>query len=117
MLDNHVCSLKYLSGKCFVYCNGLMDHLCVCENGNSKAWYKASGHFNGTLVKKITYLLTKPILLNYKGLELVVREVSYAVLTVCKEELCSPVVIFLHLLDSTLHLCRTPSSRSYVVKE
>lgn len=42
---------KCLSGKCFVYCNGLMDHLCVCENGNSKAWYKAPGHFNGTLVK------------------------------------------------------------------
>ncbi|XP_061771585.1 probable mitochondrial glutathione transporter SLC25A40 [Nerophis ophidion] len=35
-------------GKCFVYCNGLMDHLCVCENGNNKAWYKTSGHFNGT---------------------------------------------------------------------
>ncbi|XP_057689936.1 probable mitochondrial glutathione transporter SLC25A40 isoform X2 [Corythoichthys intestinalis] len=34
-------------GKCFVYCNGLMDHLCVCMNGN-KAWYKAPGHFNGT---------------------------------------------------------------------
>ncbi|KAI7807151.1 probable mitochondrial glutathione transporter SLC25A40 isoform X1 [Triplophysa rosa] len=36
-------------GKCFVYCNGLMDHICVCENGNGKAWYKAPGHFNGTL--------------------------------------------------------------------
>nr|XP_046159291.1 solute carrier family 25 member 40-like [Oncorhynchus gorbuscha] len=36
-------------GKCFVYCNGLMDHTCVCTNGNSKAWYKAPGHFNGTL--------------------------------------------------------------------
>lgn len=36
-------------GKCFVYCNGLMDHICVCENGNSKAWYKAPGHFAGTL--------------------------------------------------------------------
>ncbi|KAM9807184.1 mitochondrial glutathione transporter SLC25A40 isoform 2-T3 [Syngnathus typhle] len=32
------------SGKCFVYCNGLMDHVCVCMNG----WYKAPGHFNGT---------------------------------------------------------------------
>lgn len=40
----------YNSGKCFVYCNGLMDHICVCENGNSKVWYKAPGHFNGTLV-------------------------------------------------------------------
>ncbi|XP_029929380.1 mitochondrial glutathione transporter SLC25A40 [Myripristis murdjan] len=36
-------------GKCFVYCNGLMDHICVCENGNSRAWYKAPGHFSGTL--------------------------------------------------------------------
>ncbi|KAJ8004970.1 hypothetical protein DPEC_G00141800 [Dallia pectoralis] len=36
-------------GKCFVYCNGLMDHICVCTNGNSKAWYKAPGHFNSTL--------------------------------------------------------------------
>ncbi|XP_061676134.1 probable mitochondrial glutathione transporter SLC25A40 isoform X2 [Syngnathoides biaculeatus] len=35
-------------GKCFVYCNGLMDHICVCMNGNNKAWYKAPGHFNGT---------------------------------------------------------------------
>ncbi|KAG7317888.1 hypothetical protein KOW79_018923 [Hemibagrus wyckioides] len=36
-------------GKCFVYCNGLMDHICVCENGNTKAWYKPQGHFSGTL--------------------------------------------------------------------
>ncbi|XP_078394567.1 mitochondrial glutathione transporter SLC25A40-like [Cetorhinus maximus] len=36
-------------GKCFLYCNGLMDHLCVCENGNNTAWYKAPGHFRGTL--------------------------------------------------------------------
>lgn len=43
---------KCLLGKCFVYCNGLMDHICVCENGNSKAWYKAPGHFSGTLVNR-----------------------------------------------------------------
>ncbi|XP_056331500.1 probable mitochondrial glutathione transporter SLC25A40 [Danio aesculapii] len=36
-------------GKCFVYCNGLMDHICVCENGNTKVWYKAPGHFSSTL--------------------------------------------------------------------
>ncbi|NXR26313.1 S2539 protein, partial [Cinclus mexicanus] len=36
--------------KCFLYCNGLMDHLYVCQNGNScSAWYKAPGHFTGTL--------------------------------------------------------------------
>ncbi|XP_053323302.1 probable mitochondrial glutathione transporter SLC25A40 [Spea bombifrons] len=41
-------SKPFSKGKCFVYCNGLMDHLCVCVNGNSKAWYKAPGHFRGT---------------------------------------------------------------------
>ncbi|NXC92711.1 S2540 protein, partial [Certhia familiaris] len=38
-----------LLGKCFVYSNGLMDHVCVCENGDSKAWYKKTGRFKGTL--------------------------------------------------------------------
>lgn len=28
-----------------------MDHICVCENGNVKAWYKPRGHFSGTLVR------------------------------------------------------------------
>ncbi|XP_073438015.1 mitochondrial glutathione transporter SLC25A40 isoform X1 [Dendrobates tinctorius] len=41
-------SKPFTKGKCFVYCNGLMDHLCVCLNGNSKAWYKAPGRFSGT---------------------------------------------------------------------
>nr|XP_051709336.1 probable mitochondrial glutathione transporter SLC25A40 isoform X1 [Oryctolagus cuniculus] len=36
-------------GKCFVYSNGLMDHVCVCEEGGSKAWYKKPGNFRGTL--------------------------------------------------------------------
>ncbi|XP_061089022.1 probable mitochondrial glutathione transporter SLC25A39 isoform X3 [Conger conger] len=36
--------------KCFVYCNGLMDHLYVCQNGAScTSWYKTSTHFSGTL--------------------------------------------------------------------
>uniref|UniRef100_G3T6K3 Mitochondrial glutathione transporter SLC25A40 n=1 Tax=Loxodonta africana TaxID=9785 RepID=G3T6K3_LOXAF len=34
-------------GKCFLYSNGLMDHLCVCEEGN-KVWYKKPGRFQGT---------------------------------------------------------------------
>ncbi|NXS75468.1 S2539 protein, partial [Pandion haliaetus] len=35
---------------CFLYCNGLMDHLYVCQNGNGcTAWYKAPTHFTGTL--------------------------------------------------------------------
>lgn len=45
--------------KCFLYCNGLMDHLCFCINGNGSGnaggitkieeWYKRPGHFSGTL--------------------------------------------------------------------
>ncbi|KAG8443196.1 hypothetical protein GDO86_011852 [Hymenochirus boettgeri] len=38
----------FVKGKCFVYCNGLMDHLCLCTNGNGIAWYKSPGHFRGT---------------------------------------------------------------------
>ncbi|XP_039262884.2 mitochondrial glutathione transporter SLC25A40-like [Styela clava] len=35
--------------KCFLYCNGLMDHLCVCMNGNGKEkWYRRPGQFSGT---------------------------------------------------------------------
>lgn len=38
-------------GKCFLYCNGLMDHLYVCQNGpGCTAWYKAPTRFTGTLV-------------------------------------------------------------------
>ncbi|NXI70224.1 S2540 protein, partial [Anseranas semipalmata] len=42
-------SNPFPKGKCFVYSNGLMDHICVCENGDSKGWYKKNGHFKGTL--------------------------------------------------------------------
>ncbi|XP_008303117.1 mitochondrial glutathione transporter SLC25A39 isoform X1 [Stegastes partitus] len=36
--------------KCFLYCNGLMDHIYVCQNGTScTSWYKTPTHFSGTL--------------------------------------------------------------------
>ncbi|XP_013865753.1 mitochondrial glutathione transporter SLC25A39 [Austrofundulus limnaeus] len=36
--------------KCFLYCNGLMDHIYVCRNGSScTSWYKTPTHFSGTL--------------------------------------------------------------------
>lgn len=36
-----------LSNKCYLYCNGLMDHLCPCgPNGAEKAVVR----FNGTIV-------------------------------------------------------------------
>lgn len=50
--DSRIIQFSFCAtGKCFVYCNGLMDHLCVCENGSVKAWYKPRGHFNSTLVR------------------------------------------------------------------
>ncbi|XP_064643524.1 probable mitochondrial glutathione transporter SLC25A40 isoform X2 [Lineus longissimus] len=38
-------------GQCFLYCNGLMDHICICVNGRTikQPWYKMPGRFNGTL--------------------------------------------------------------------
>ncbi|XP_011235245.1 solute carrier family 25 member 40 isoform X3 [Ailuropoda melanoleuca] len=39
----------FSKGNCFVYSNGLMDHLCVCEEEGNKAWYKKPGRFQGTL--------------------------------------------------------------------
>ncbi|KAJ7989491.1 hypothetical protein DPEC_G00305100 [Dallia pectoralis] len=36
--------------KCLLYCNGLMDHIYVCQNGSScTSWYKTPTHFSGTL--------------------------------------------------------------------
>ncbi|XP_021165931.2 solute carrier family 25 member 39 isoform X1 [Fundulus heteroclitus] len=36
--------------KCFLYCNGLMDHIYVCRHGTSCTnWYKTPTHFSGTL--------------------------------------------------------------------
>ncbi|XP_062841040.1 probable mitochondrial glutathione transporter SLC25A39 isoform X2 [Trichomycterus rosablanca] len=36
--------------KCFLYCNGLMDHIYVCQNMTScSALYKTPTHFSGTL--------------------------------------------------------------------
>lgn len=39
------------TNKCFLYCNGLMDHLCTCPPGaNFIPWYKRPGKFAGTWV-------------------------------------------------------------------
>lgn len=38
-----------LSNKCFLYCNGLMDHLCPCLNGKGPPWTKCDEKFNGTM--------------------------------------------------------------------
>eukprot|EP00063_Salmo_salar_P068219 XP_014043054.1 PREDICTED: solute carrier family 25 member 39-like isoform X2 [Salmo salar] len=42
----------FYQGKCFLYCNGLMDHIYVCQYGAScTSWYKTPTHFSGTLVR------------------------------------------------------------------
>lgn len=78
-------------GKCFIYCNGLMDHLCVCENGNSRAWYKAPSHFNGTLdafVKIIRYEGVKSL---WSGLPptLVMAVPATVIYFTCYDQLCA----------------------------
>ncbi|XP_022527803.1 probable mitochondrial glutathione transporter SLC25A39 isoform X1 [Astyanax mexicanus] len=36
--------------KCFLYCNGLMDHIYVCQNMTTcSTWYKTPTHFSGTM--------------------------------------------------------------------
>ncbi|KAM4598177.1 mitochondrial glutathione transporter SLC25A39 isoform 2-T3 [Polymixia lowei] len=40
----------FSQGKCFLYCNGLMDHIYVCQNGTScTSWYRTPTRFSGTL--------------------------------------------------------------------
>lgn len=38
------------SHKCFVYCNGLMDHLCPCPNGSLQSLKSQSTHYTGMTV-------------------------------------------------------------------
>ncbi|XP_043365313.1 solute carrier family 25 member 40 isoform X3 [Dermochelys coriacea] len=42
-------SNSFANGKCFVYSSGLMDHVYVCEDQNSKPLNKKAGHFRGML--------------------------------------------------------------------
>lgn len=51
--------------KCFLYCNGLMDHICPCINSPSSQgtyWYSRPGHFSGTFVSIKLRLLKAHIL-------------------------------------------------------
>ncbi|RWS31094.1 solute carrier family 25 member 40-like protein, partial [Leptotrombidium deliense] len=51
---------EFLRNKCFLYCNGLMEHICYCNgNGNGKGqptdsiyvrkWFRRPTHFRGTI--------------------------------------------------------------------
>ncbi len=51
--------------RCFIYCNGLMDHCIICVNSNGKSsstksreqWYRRPGQFTGTLVLVFLHVL------------------------------------------------------------
>uniref|UniRef100_A0A672LHV2 Mitochondrial glutathione transporter SLC25A39 n=1 Tax=Sinocyclocheilus grahami TaxID=75366 RepID=A0A672LHV2_SINGR len=50
LFDSCYCILAVFLGKCFLYCNGLMDHVYVCQNMSScSSWYKTPTHFSGTV--------------------------------------------------------------------
>ncbi|XP_052358647.1 probable mitochondrial glutathione transporter SLC25A40 isoform X1 [Oncorhynchus keta] len=76
-------------GKCFVYCNGLMDHTCVCTNG--KAWYKAPGHFNGTLDAFIKIVRREGIKSLWSGLPptLIMAVPATVIYFTCYDQLCA----------------------------
>ncbi|KAM6968262.1 mitochondrial glutathione transporter SLC25A40 [Aplochiton taeniatus] len=82
-------------GKCFVYCNGLMDHLCVCENGNSKVWYKAPGHFNGTLDAFLKIVHREGIKSLWSGLPptLVMAVPATVIYFTCYDQLCTALSV------------------------
>ncbi|KAM8947313.1 mitochondrial glutathione transporter SLC25A39 isoform 1-T1 [Pelodytes ibericus] len=42
--------MRHPKWRCFLYCNGLMDHLFVCQHATvCSSWYRTPTHFNGTL--------------------------------------------------------------------
>lgn len=57
-----------LSNKCFLYCNGLMDHLCPCTNGKMPEWMRRNGKFNGTVDALIKISKTEGIISLWSGL-------------------------------------------------
>uniref|UniRef100_A0A3Q3Q3H5 Mitochondrial glutathione transporter SLC25A40 n=3 Tax=Monopterus albus TaxID=43700 RepID=A0A3Q3Q3H5_MONAL len=82
-------------GKCFVYCNGLMDHICVCENGNSKAWYKTPGHFNGTVDAFVQIVRHEGIKALWSGLPptLVMAVPATVIYFTCYDQLCAALKV------------------------
>lgn len=56
-----------LSNRCFLYCNGLMDHLCPC-NGKMPEWMKRNGKFNGTIDALLKISRTEGVMSLWSGL-------------------------------------------------
>ncbi|KAG5866850.1 hypothetical protein JTB14_020670 [Gonioctena quinquepunctata] len=55
--------------KCFLYCNGLMDHFCSCSpNDPNSRWLQRPGHFNGTVDAFVKISKTEGIASLWSGL-------------------------------------------------
>ncbi|XP_075067992.1 mitochondrial glutathione transporter SLC25A40 [Mixophyes fleayi] len=94
----------FIKGNCFVYCNGLMDHLCVCLNGNSKAWYKAPGRFRGTADAFVQIVRNEGIRSLWSGLPptLVMALPATAIYFTCYDQLRD---ILIPRMESTESAC------------
>ncbi|XP_053830470.1 probable mitochondrial glutathione transporter SLC25A40 isoform X1 [Vidua macroura] len=77
-------------GKCFVYSNGLMDHVYVCENADSKAYYKKPGRFKGTLDAFVKIIRIEGIKSLWSGLPptLIMAVPTTAIYFTCYDQLC-----------------------------
>ncbi|XP_075683750.1 mitochondrial glutathione transporter SLC25A40 isoform X1 [Rhinoderma darwinii] len=97
-------SKPFTKGKCFVYCNGLMDHLCVCLNGNGKAWYKAPGRFTGTTDAFVQIVRNEGIRSLWSGLPptLVMAVPATAIYFTCYDQLRD---ILIHRLSNVESAC------------
>uniref|UniRef100_A0A3B5MZY4 Solute carrier family 25 member 40 n=1 Tax=Xiphophorus couchianus TaxID=32473 RepID=A0A3B5MZY4_9TELE len=76
-------------GKYFVYCNGLMDHICVCENG--RGWYKAAGQFKGTFDAFYKIVCCEGITALWSGLPptLAMAVPATVIYFTCYDQLCA----------------------------
>lgn len=68
---------NFYKNKCFLYCNGLMEHVCYCTNGNGTTitsdprnikWYKRPGHFEGTFDAIIKISRSEGVISLWSGL-------------------------------------------------
>ncbi|XP_058504424.1 probable mitochondrial glutathione transporter SLC25A40 [Solea solea] len=100
-------------GKCFVYCNGLMDHICVCVNGNTKAWYKAPGHFSGTLDAFVNIVHHEGIKSLWSGLPptLVMAVPATVIYFTCYDQLCAALRVRMGTYADEAPLLAGPTAR------
>lgn len=84
---------EFIRNKCFLYCNGLMDHICTCNgNGNSEAasvqmtqservkWFKRGAPFTGTLVINLSFIHYVSLFPTRRESRLIIPNIIYSFL-------------------------------------